>query len=200
MSAVRTRADAILRREPVSTSLENALSAHEVAVRLAALYHLAAIRIERIVDDPLRRILCVVVLEAEMPEAFCDSFEPWTLWLVVQRVVGIGAVDDPPKQHQRGILCQLVLFQDGFERAFLAVMAKLNVFDVVGNGVEAFRLSHHLLCRHKHELGVLVDELLDQPGAGDAVDLDLFSGDPFHPYPPVWLLRWRSSVVQKVLD
>src|SRR5258708_4335181 len=95
----------LLRREPVSTSLENALSAHEAAVRLAALYHLAAIRVERIVDDPLRRILCVVVLEAEMPEAFCDSFEPWTLRLVVQRIVGIGAVDDPPKQHQRGILC-----------------------------------------------------------------------------------------------
>ena len=119
MSAVRTRADTTLRREPVSASLENALSAHEVTVRLAAPYHLAAIRIERIVHDPLRRILCVIVLEAEMPEAFCDSFEPWTLRLVVQRVVSISAVDDPPKQYQRGILRQLVLFQDGFERAFL---------------------------------------------------------------------------------
>src|SRR5216684_5264799 len=103
MSAVRTRADAILRREPVSTSLENALSAHEVAVRLAALYHLAAIRIERIVDDPLRRILRMVVLEAEMPEAFGDSFEAQSLRLMVQRVIGVGAVDDPPKQYQRGI-------------------------------------------------------------------------------------------------
>src|SRR5258708_360233 len=104
MSVVRTKVATTLRREPVSTSLENALSAHEVAVWLAALYHLAAIRVQRIVDDPLRRILCVVVLEAEMPEAFCDSFEPWSLRLVVQRVVGIGAVDDPPNEHLRGIL------------------------------------------------------------------------------------------------
>src|ERR1700733_13347102 len=98
-------------------------------MRLAALYHLAAIRIERVVDDPLRRILCMVILEAEMPKAFSDSFEAWSLRLVIQRVVGIGAVDDPPKQHQRGILRQLVLFQDGFERAFLAMMAKLDVLD-----------------------------------------------------------------------
>src|SRR5713226_10395380 len=110
MSAVRTKVDTTLRREPVSTLLENAPSAHEVAVRLAALYHLAAIRVERIVDDPLRRILCVVVLEAEMPEAFCDSFEAWTLRLVVQRVVGIGSVAGPTMQHQRGIPRQLVLF------------------------------------------------------------------------------------------
>src|SRR5258706_6182785 len=104
MSAVRTKVDPTLRREPVSTSLENALSAHEVAVRLAALYHLAAIRVQRIVDDPLRRILCVVVLEAEMPEAFCDNFEPWSRRQMVQRIVGTGAVYDPPQQHQRGIL------------------------------------------------------------------------------------------------
>ena len=37
------------------------LSTHEVAVQLAALYHLAAVRIERVVDDPLRRIHRVVV-------------------------------------------------------------------------------------------------------------------------------------------
>lgn len=42
-------------------------------MRLAALDHLAAIRVERIVDDPLHRIKFVVVLEAEMREAF-DRF------------------------------------------------------------------------------------------------------------------------------
>ena len=73
------------------------LLVHEVAMRLAALYHLAAIRIERIVDDPLRRILLMVVLEAEMPEAFGDGFEAGSLRLMVQRVIGVGAVDDPPE-------------------------------------------------------------------------------------------------------
>src|ERR1700687_3099031 len=100
------------------------LSAHEVAVRLAAFYHLAAIRIERVIDDPLRRILCMVVLEAEMPKAFGDRFEARSLRLTVQRVIGVGAVDDPPKQYKRRIGGQLVLFQDSFERAFVAVMTK----------------------------------------------------------------------------
>ena len=99
-------------------------------MRLAALYHLAAIRIERVIDDPPCRIVFVVVLEAEVPKAFGDSFEARALWLIVQRVIGVGAVDDPPKQYQRGIAGQLVLFQDRFERAFLAVMTQLDVFDV----------------------------------------------------------------------
>src|SRR5258707_12477730 len=188
MSAARTKVDTILSREPVSTSLETALSAHEAAVRLAALYHLAAIRIERVVDDPLRSILCVVVLEAEMSKAFGDSFEAWSLRLMVQGVIGVGAVDDPPEQHQRRIVGQLVLFQDSLKRAFLAVMAKLNVFDVVRNGVEAFRLRRHLLCGRKYELGVLIDELLDEPWTGDAVHLDLFAGYPFHAESPVCFL------------
>jgi hypothetical protein len=109
-------------------------------VRLATLDHLAAIRIERVVDDPLRRVVLMVVPEAEMPEAFGDGFEAGSLRLIVQCVIGIGAVDDPPEQYQRRIAGQLVLFQDRLERAFLAVMAELDVLDVVGNGVEALRL------------------------------------------------------------
>ena len=38
-----------------------------------------AIRIERVVDNPLRLIVFVVVLEAEVPKAFGDSFEARTL-------------------------------------------------------------------------------------------------------------------------
>jgi hypothetical protein len=119
---------------------------------------------------------------------------------MVQRVIGIGAVDDPAKQYKRGIAGQFVLFQDSFERAFLAVMAKLDVFDIVGNGVEALRLRHHLFSRHKHELGVLIDELLDEPGACDAVDFNLFAGDPFHADSPVQFLCRRTSGVREDED
>jgi hypothetical protein len=80
----------------------------------------------------------MVVLEAEMPETFGDSFEAGSLRLMIQGVVGVGAVDDPPKQYQRRIASQLVLFQDRLERAFFAVMTEFDVLDVVGNGVEAF--------------------------------------------------------------
>src|SRR5712664_971531 len=103
------------------------LSVDEIAMRLAALHHLAAVTIERVVDDPLRRIVLMVVLEAEMPEAFGDSFQARPLRLMVQRVIGVGAVDDPPKQYQRGIAGQLVFLQDRLERALLAVMTEFDV-------------------------------------------------------------------------
>jgi hypothetical protein len=60
----------------------SALSNHDTRFRIAASYHLATIRIERIADDPLRRILCMVVLEAETPKAFGDSFEARSLRLM----------------------------------------------------------------------------------------------------------------------
>jgi hypothetical protein len=39
----------------------------------------------------------MVVLEAEMTEAFGDGLKARCLRLVVQRVIGIGTVDDPPE-------------------------------------------------------------------------------------------------------
>src|SRR4051794_40070511 len=86
-------------------------STHEVTMRLAAFDHLAAVSIERVVDDPCRSIVFMVVLETEMTKTFRNGFKAWSLRLMVQRVVGIGAVDDPPQQHQRGIAGEVVFFQ-----------------------------------------------------------------------------------------
>ena len=122
----------------------------------------------------------MVVLVAEVAEAFGDRFQARPLRLIVERVVGVGAVDDFAEQHEGGIAGQLVFFQDRLERALLAVMAELDVLHVVGNGVEALGLVHHLVGRGEDELGVLVDEFPDQPGAGDAVDLHMLARDPFH--------------------
>jgi hypothetical protein len=33
---------------------------------------------------------------------------------------------------------------------------------------------------NEDELRILVNELLDEPWAGDAIDLHVFAGDPFH--------------------
>jgi hypothetical protein len=78
-------------------------------MRFAALYHFPAIRIKCVVDHPLRCILFMVVLESEMPEALRDSFQAWSLRLTVQRVVGVGAIHDPPQQHQGGVASDLAL-------------------------------------------------------------------------------------------
>src|SRR3974377_289977 len=40
-----------------------------VAVRLALPNHLPTVGVERVVDDPFGRVLCVVILEAEVAEA-----------------------------------------------------------------------------------------------------------------------------------
>src|SRR3954453_6316066 len=59
-------------------------------------------------------------------------------------------------------------------------MAEFDVLDVVRDGVEALRLRHHLFAGHEHELGILVDELLDEPWACNAIDLDAFASNPLH--------------------
>ncbi len=60
------------------------------------------------------------------------------------------------------------------------MVAKLDVLDVVRDGVEPLCLGHHLVRGREDELGILVDELLDEPGAGHAVDLNVLSGNPLH--------------------
>src|SRR5262249_50633422 len=63
---------------------------------------------------------------------------------------------------------------------------QFDVFHVVEDGAQAFGLVHHLVGWNENELRVLVDEFLDQPWAGDPVDLDVLARDPFHA-----ILHWR---------
>jgi hypothetical protein len=67
----------------------------------------------------------------------------------------------------------LYFFRDRPERAFLAVVAELNVLHVIGDRIEPFGFRHHLVRRRKDKFGIFVDELLDQPWTSNAIDLDL---------------------------
>src|SRR5262249_21444902 len=67
-----------------------------------------------------------------------------------------------------------------------AVVPQFDVFHVVEDGAQAFGLVHHLVGWNENELRVLVDEFLDQPWAGDPVDLDVLARDPFHA-----ILHWH---------
>src|SRR5215470_16112179 len=69
-------------------------SSCEHPVGLAVPHHLLAIGIERIVDDPLGGIDRVVVLVAEMAEAFGDGLQSRPFRLSIERIVGVGSVDD----------------------------------------------------------------------------------------------------------
>src|SRR5438552_2352780 len=92
------------------------------AVKLALPYHLFAVGVERIVNDPLGSIQCVIVLVAEMTKPFCDSLQAGSFGLSIQGIIGVRAVDDLAQQDKCGVVGQLVFFQDRLERAFLAVM------------------------------------------------------------------------------
>src|SRR5262249_16156816 len=94
-----------------------------------------------------------------------------------------GAVDDPGQQDERRVAVELVLPDEGVERALLAVVAQLDALDVEGDG--AFELGdlHHPLGRHEQELGLRVDELPDQPRPGHPVPPHLPARDPLHRFP-----------------
>src|SRR5438067_9368428 len=64
-------------------------------------------------------------------------------------------------------------------------MAELDVFHIERNGLFALGDLHYLFGRYEQELGLVVDELPDQPRAGDPVYLHAFTCDPLHDKPPM---------------
>src|SRR5205823_8810068 len=76
-----------------------------------------------------------------------------------------------------------VVFDDGFERAALAAVIKLDFFNswgIVWNGLHALGTVQKFLFVHKYELCFSVNKPLDQPRASNAIHFHIFPGDPFH--------------------
>ena len=98
---------------------------------------------------------------------------------------GVGAAHDYCELLQ-GRVIEAVLREEGIEAALLADVTQLDAGDVVGNRTGFPGDAQHVTGRDIEELGLLVDEACDQPGAGDPVDPGLFTGDPLHdgiPFP-----------------
>src|SRR5919201_573264 len=92
-----------------------------------------------------------------------------------------GVVDDAGKPLERRIAArQVVLAQDCVEAALVAVVAQLGAGNVIRRGALTLGDGEHLVSGRVQELGFGIDEALDQPRAGDAVDLWSFAGDPLH--------------------
>ena len=165
----------------------------ECAVRLAATSHFLAIGVQRIIDNPLRGIELVVVLEAEVTKAFSHRVQTGRLGLVPQRVVGVGAVDDLGEKNHRGVSVKLVFLYNRIERAFLAMVPELDVLHVVWNRVLPLGDGHHLGGGDKEKRGVRIDELFDQPRASDPVYLHSLARNPFHVRSSNWPRHTCSS-------
>src|SRR5262249_13653712 len=70
------------------------------------------------------------------------------------------------------------------ERTLLPVMAEFDASHVEWYCAFALGDFHHLLGRHKQELGLWVDELPNEPRAGHPVHFHPLARDPTHHTPP----------------
>src|SRR5881275_1507560 len=91
-------------------------------------------------------------------------------------------MDDTRQLRERWI-GDLVFADDGFEAASSIDMAELDVWHVIRNRLLALGGRHDVGGRYKQELGFWVDKSLDEPGAGDPIDIRIRAGDVFHDRP-----------------
>src|SRR5262245_8520283 len=59
-------------------------------------------------------------------------------------------------------------------------MTEFAAVNVKGSRTEFARLGFHFVCRSEKKFCLRVNEVLDQPRAGDAVHFDMFTRNPFH--------------------
>src|ERR1700675_2666520 len=90
---------------------------------------------------------------------------------------GVGAPDDCREMIERLVL-DVVDAQDGIERAAFALMGEFHAVDVIGNSTRLLSNRDYLILRDVGELRIGIDEAPDQPGAGNTIDLRVFSRLP----------------------
>src|SRR5258708_37204618 len=105
----------------------------------------------------------------------------------------VGTADDGGQCHKRRII-EAVFFEEGVEAALLTKMAQLDTGNVIGDRAYLRGGCQYLRARHEKELGVLVDEPGNEPGAGNPVDLRALAGDPIHSSSPEVLCNGRGNV------
>src|SRR5437660_7181965 len=83
-------------------------------------------------------------------------------------VFQVDVVNHLPQLAQAFAVAQAKSLDQGFEGAILTMMSELCAKHVEGNAV-----LDHLAFSHKIEARVLIDELFDQPGGSQAVDVNV---------------------------
>src|SRR5712692_7099703 len=144
----------------------------------------------------------MVLFAVDHRKAVGDRPEPGS----VRRDANIGrdirSVHNQSEPLERRVL-QSELEQDRLKAAPAVDVAQFDSAHVIGMRALSFGDGHHLRRGHVQELGVWIDEALDQPGARDSVDAGVFAGHPLHLAIFVYLLsskcrhprisaQWRS--------
>ena len=90
----------------------------------------------------------------------------------------VGAAHDGGELFERRIL-DAVNSQKRVERASIALMGEFDALDIEGRGARFRRDRKNLARRHIDELCAWIDESLNEPRAGDAIDLRPLARHPF---------------------
>src|SRR5437870_622389 len=89
----------------------------------------------------------------------------------------IRCPNDFAEEKKRGA-GQVIFLQDRIERYVLATMTEFAIRDVENDAIRDLRPVGAIW--EENEFRLPVNEVADQPWAGDAVDFDFFACDPFH--------------------
>ena len=106
------------------------LPSTEPTVRLPTSHHFLAVRIQRIVNNPLGRIDFVVVLKLQVAKSLRDGIQPRAFRLLPQRVVSVRAIHNLSKQCECRVARQIVFLQNRVERTFLSAVPQFHRGDV----------------------------------------------------------------------
>src|SRR6266516_1311547 len=176
---------------PVGIAMKPTLARLTSAAFVGACDLVLAPGIERVVDRQ-RQLELAVVTEIQEVEAFGDREQAARLRGCVAVGGDIGAVHDPRQKLQRRLV-ELVLLEQHLERAETVAVRVFSIGGVVGVRALALGNLEHLVGGDVEELRLGIDEVLDQPGAGDAVGLRSFACDPLHARSPFFLVECKAS-------
>src|SRR6516225_740468 len=98
----------------------------------------------------------MVVLKAQVPKAFSDSFKSWAFGLIPERIIGVSPIDDFTEQYQRRVAIKVVLFQDRLERALFAMVSQFDALYIEWCGVKPLGFVHDFVSRDKEKFSVFV--------------------------------------------
>jgi hypothetical protein len=138
---------------------------------------LFAPRGQGVVDRQLLRQLLLVVLVRET-EPLGDRRQPARLWREIV-LVGVSAANDERQPFERRLLLRkFAALDDRVEGTRIAVVPELHAGNVICRRALAFRDERDLVARDVQEIGISVDEALDQPRSGNPIDLRPFTSGP----------------------
>src|SRR6266511_2432398 len=135
-------------------------------------------RIQRVIDFELMLKVFHIIWKTQTI-ARGDGFESACDRISVNVFGHIRSMDDLCKPQQTCIF-QIIFENDRLKGTTTLMMAKFHARRIERDRACFFCNLIDLALRYKQKLGFIVNETSDEPGTGNAVHMDVGTGDPFH--------------------